>query len=298
MLKALKRWRDNELLPVQQCERLQADVVAVSLPPPAAPTVPDLEPAAPTSSKKPRLESGQRSIFSWKGAERQRVLKTELRAQREAAARGEDYDVEMHPVIRFPTENMEVEEAPPAPRKCPKCARTFNTPVGLHNHLKWHRETMKDKLFTPPPPKVLPRVECELCVDGGAVQVCLRIGGRTRAEMLASVEAGEREQVERIERQINESEKRRADREKAGEEDRSEQRKGSSRRGSFTARMKLKVWPPPQCPQHPQHHTTSHHTTSHHITPQHHTTSHHTTSHHITPQLVHRTICREWKVYQ
>ena len=33
VLKALKRWRDNELLPVQQCERLQADVVAVSLPP-------------------------------------------------------------------------------------------------------------------------------------------------------------------------------------------------------------------------------------------------------------------------
>ena len=62
--------------------------------------------------------------------------------------------------------------------------------------------------------------------------------------MLAAIAAGEQEQLERAERQITESERRRVVREQAEEADRGEHRKGSRRRGAYTARQKLKVRPP------------------------------------------------------
>ena len=255
VLKALKGWRDAELLPAEQYEPLQADVVASSrhAAPGAAAAAAAVQPraaaatteaAAAASGKKRAREPGQQSIFGWEGAERQRTLKTELRAQREAAGRDEDYEPETHPVIRFPSENQEGAIAPAATRQCPKCPRTFPTALGLNNHMKWHSDTMKDKLFVPPPPKVLPPVECELRVQGSTVQICFRVCGRTMEEMQAAVTAAKREQVERVARKHAESESRAAAREMAGEEDRGEHRHGSKRRGAYTAKMKLKVRPP------------------------------------------------------
>jgi hypothetical protein len=164
-----------------------------------------------------------------------------LRAQREAAGRDEDYEPETLPVIRFTSENQEGPTAPAAKLKCSRCPRTFSKSQGLMNHLKWHTAESQNKLFAPPPPKVLPPVECELCVEGPTVQVRLRIGGWTLDEITAAVAAGERALVERDERRLMEQLRRMRARDKASEEDNTEHRSGSGRRGSFTAKIKLKV---------------------------------------------------------
>ena len=245
VLKALKVWREDELLPVQVHEQLQAAVVAASNPAAAveaaAPATEGLPSPAAVPAKKQKVEPSQGLITNWEGAEKQRILTAELRAQRVAASRGEDYQPEVIPVIRFASESNVVVEASPPGRKCPKCPKEFSTSTGLFNHIKWHHPCSQNKLFAPPPPKVLPPVECELCVEGGDVQVCLRIGGRSLTAIAEAVAAGKRALVERDERRAVEAIKRQYARDKASSEDCTENRKGSARRGSFTARMKLKV---------------------------------------------------------
>ena len=78
-------------------------------------------------------------------------------------------------VIRFKSEEVEKVEALQAPRQCPKCPKTFTTPVGLHNHLKWHSEAVKDKLFTPLKLRDLPDVETKLSVNEETSEVKLTI---------------------------------------------------------------------------------------------------------------------------
>ena len=195
--------------------------------------------------KKQKLEKGQKTLFSWQGAERQRILKAELRAQREAALRDEDYTVEVLPVLKLPSESQVEEEVRHCKHQCPKCPRTFRSYMAMKNHMMWqHDENVADKIFMPPPPRNLPNVACELSVEGETVQVCLRIGGLTDKEMLAAVAAGNAANDERDAKRLAEFTARKIAREKAGlqpgGEDDSEYRKGSSRRGSYTAKQKLK----------------------------------------------------------
>ena len=263
VLRAVKEWGDAELLSDDVYKLLVDRVIKASHPHEEDETASSSTTVRPAESatrganakeagaKKARLDPGQRSIFDWKGVERQRVLKDELRKQREAALRNVSYEVETHLVIRFPTESKEREETHTSLRQCPKCARTFETAVGLNNHVKWHSETVKDKLFTPRPdlPEV---VGCELRVDEetGEVALDISIEGKTRQrvrmEIIEAATAAESARAERVQRQITEAERRRQARETADREqrDEGEQRKGSARRGSFTAKMKLKVWLP------------------------------------------------------
>ena len=172
VLKAVKRWGENELISEELTKQLVEALMNDAKPregndeagtselrQPATPTVAATA-AAEASGKKrkapiaPKLAPGQTSLFSWKGVERQRTLKLELRKQREAALRNEDFEVETHLVIRFPSEQSKaVEEPLLLMRQCPKCPKSFDTPLGLHNHMKWHSDLVKDKLFTPPRPK-------------------------------------------------------------------------------------------------------------------------------------------------
>ena len=268
VLKALTVWKENDLLPAQVHEQLCAAVIAASRPVTSgtgtsaaaaavAPATVVLPSPAAIPAKKQKLEAGQVSLFKY--GERQRITAKDLREQREAASRDEDYEPEIHPVLRFPSESEVVEESHPAARHtCPKCPKKFTTALGLANHVKWHSETVKDMLMIPPPPKVLPLVECDLAIELGGgnwkVYLDLSIGGRSLRDISDAVAAGEAELAKRAERQTAEAEKRRLSRDKAIAEDQGEQRKGSARRGAYTARMKLQVpLTPHPAPPHPPH---------------------------------------------
>ena len=91
------------------------------------------------------------------------VLAGELRKQREAALRGEDYAPEELEMAEFPSGKRQ--EQPAGVKKelaCPECARNFNYEINLANHVKWHDSSVKDKVFLTPPPPPRPQHEIEL----------------------------------------------------------------------------------------------------------------------------------------
>ena len=89
-----------------------------SAPATPAPPPPRVKEASSKRKQKatPSLQPGQQSLFNWKSAERQRTSAAELRKQREAALRNQDFEVETHLVSRFKSEEVEKVKALQAPR--------------------------------------------------------------------------------------------------------------------------------------------------------------------------------------
>ena len=85
------------------------------------------------------------------------IQAVELRKQRVAALRGEEYAPEELEMARYPSSS--IEEVEPAVTKelpCPKCPKVFNHHIALANHLKWHDESVLDKEFFRPSPQPSP----------------------------------------------------------------------------------------------------------------------------------------------
>jgi hypothetical protein len=173
------------------------------------------------------------------------VRASELRAQREAAQRDEDYEPEQLDMRCFPTEKQ---PPPPAVQKelcCPKCPRTFPTQIGLQNHLKWHPEATREKEFfkpQPAPPAPLTPVEVGFAVDAeGLLTVGFTIEGQTIVEIEAEAAAGRVARQERERARSTEADRRLRLRGVEEAADAHEQRRGSKRRGSYTPKEKLRV---------------------------------------------------------
>ena len=132
-------------------------------------------------------------------AKKLKVTAQELRAQREAASRGEDYEVDVEEMAKFKSEKR-VEPASAVAKlyTCSKCPRTFTTAIGLGNHEKWaHSADTKPKEFFKPQPEVLPTpVNFALDADG-ILSVGLTLDGLTLEEIRAEEAAARTAQAER-----------------------------------------------------------------------------------------------------
>ena len=264
VLKKLKQWREDDLIPEHIHQEYHAAVIDASRPDEPNSETPDEPnkatvdltkddpPPQPGKAKaqpprKRKRELGQQTMFSWNGTEKQLTRKQDLRAQREAALRGEDYEVETLRMATFSSER-DVDEAPAVQHSfsCSKCPKTFDTSQGLTLHARWHTWQTRDKMFKP---VVNPQVKPGLSVNGSHVALTLRINGRTLEEVAASAAdaeeaAREAETAWAEHAQMRETERKRRQREREAQEaddNSNEHRKGSARRGSYTAKNKLKI---------------------------------------------------------
>ena len=170
---------------------------------------------------------------------------SELRKQREAALRGEDYTPDTLDMANFPSATMKK----PAPVVkvlcCPKCARTFNLPINLANHEKWaHDQSVQEKEFHRPPPPPPPPLKFDtklVAMSPTTVVVSLFIGGNALEDIRAEREREREAREERQKQRDKEAKRRRELREAETAVNAEERRCGSRRRGSYTARFKLKV---------------------------------------------------------
>ena len=260
VLKRLKLWQQSELIPEQLCELHTAQVLSSSRSSDAttgaSSTAATLEPPPQVSqpptpvsvAKKQKLTATtqQATLFSMMPTASKTLVKaSELRAQRKAALRDEDYPLEALDMHRFPTEQQH--EAAPAYAKeflCAKCARKFPSRLGFENHSRWHSETAKPKEFFTPKPaeahQAQPHVEICLGVDAdGLAAVSFLIDGLTLEAMEADMAANHVAQEERETMRYIKGNKRQRLREAEEEADRGEHRRGSNHRRSYTAKEKL-----------------------------------------------------------
>jgi hypothetical protein len=269
VLQRLKRWKDLELFPPELHEQLQRDIIAQSrpaeagesssaasqqpaattAPPSAATTAPPsaaIAPVRPSHAKKQKLGTQQQTLYSMMpDATRTRVPHQELKRQREAAANGEDYELEGLDMRRFRKE-IKGEPAPAVVKiyPCDKCARTFGTPIALINHSRSHGADVQPKTFFPPATVALPApdlVGLNFMVDAeGVVSVGLTFEGLAIADAMAEQEQAERRQQEREAARSVESKRRQRLREAQDAAEEGEHRSGSAHRRSYTAKQRLK----------------------------------------------------------
>lgn len=261
VLKRLKEWKDNDLLPLGVYEQLCPVVVAASRPPTAgaegssaSTTVEqpvhsertEVLPSAKKQKAAPALPAKQQTIFNVlpAGTTRTKVTSAELRMQRQAASRGEDYEPEEEELLRFRKERLP--QPAPAVQKeysCPQCPRKFSTLTGLQNHVKWHPLTTQPKEFFQRNPEVPPMpVEISLSVDAdGTVAVGFTLDDRTLEEIKAEEAAGLAAQQERERARRAEAVRRQRIRDAEEEAERGEHRVGSKHRRSYTPKEKLRI---------------------------------------------------------
>ena len=258
VLAALKRWEEAQLIPTEVRQRLSNSVTTAAREPmsgasgSASAALPPVQarPPAPPAQATPRTNglktkaksSSQVTLFSWPGAEKRLIQEQELRKQKLAAARGEDYAPEVMEMRILPSEQRESTEDSGKIFACPQCARTFTFQIGLVQHLKWtHCSNVKEKVFAPPPPKRFPQCSIAMEINSDChVTVSLLIAGKTRTDIAEERAAGEAAEAERSHLRRVESVRRQAMRDIADETDRQERRKGSRARRSYTAKSKLK----------------------------------------------------------
>ena len=220
VLKKLKEWKKNELISSSQFdEQCKLEVVAASRPSASSggaagvsssttPPAPE-ERACPNATNKPKRSHGkskakqkaiaalnQPKLHHFKGISKTLIPKEQLRLQREAALRNEDYKVNALNMSSFPTEDQhEVPALPPVQWPCPKCTRTFSTTLALNNHQNWHREATNDlpvfaAATAPAPAKILPPVGVGFTIGKeGSIACSFRIGSRPYEEVAKEVEA-------------------------------------------------------------------------------------------------------------
>ena len=279
VLKRLKRWKELELIPPALHEELGRDVTAQSRSsaaggsagaslsaasqPPAAATRPEVStpppavlgkrPVPPPSNapaKRQKLKSTQQqTLFGMlPDAARTKISALELKRQREAAARDEDYEVEWEDLRRFRKE-IKGEASPPVVKtyRCDRCAKTFDTSIGLKNHSMWHGENVQPKAYFPPrapapvnpPPQDIVGLDFRIDAEGVA-SVSFTFDGMSIADAVAQQEEAERLQEERERRRAAEAVRRQRSREAEEAAEEGEHRGGSAHRRSYTAKQKLK----------------------------------------------------------
>lgn len=277
VLQRLKRWKELELIPPGLHEELQRVVMAQSRnsaacgftggssstasQPPAATKPSEVSTPLQAAAKRPvpppsnppakrqKLSTGQQqTLFSMMpGAPRTLVPKDELKRQREAAARGEDHELESQDLRRFRKE-IKPEEARPVVKRypCDKCGRTFDTAVGLTNHSRWHGDDVKPKAFFPPlpapvnpPPPDFVGLDFRID-DAGVASVSFTFEGLSIADAVAQQVEAERLQQEREASRSAEANRRQRLREAEDAADKGEHRGGSAHRRSYTPKQRLK----------------------------------------------------------
>ena len=263
VLKRLKQWKDDELIPLEVYNVLCTSVMTASREPTAgaassgstAEQRPIKCPAPATATeagpqpKKPKtkaLPAGQQSLFAaMPDAKKLKITAQELRAQREAAGRGEAYEVDVEEMAKFRSEKLQAEPAPAVAKEycCSKCPRTFTTAIGVANHEKWsHSENANPKKFFKPQPEVLATsVEINLdCIDGMCV-VKLMLDGLTLKEVSAEMAAAQAAQAARDAERHAEAVRRQRIREAEEEAEKGEHRRGSAHRKQYSAKEKLRI---------------------------------------------------------
>ena len=254
VLKRLKYWQQSELIPEQLCGQLVAQILSSSrrldatagASSTAAPAA--LEPpaalVAPPAKKQKMATVQKTTLFSvLPGASKTLVKASELRAQRQAALRDEDYALEALDMRCFPSERQQAAPAVVFEFSCNKCARTFSSRLGLENHVLWHSEATKPKeFFTPKPEVIHDKATICLGVDAdGLATVSFLIGSVSIEEIEADEAASRAAQRERERMRRNESERRVQLREDEAEADQGEHRRGSKHRRSYTVKEKLRI---------------------------------------------------------
>ena len=264
VLQRLKRWKELELIPPQLHEQLQRDILAQSRSSAeagesstaageqrAATTTVASAPQPSTShAKRQKLNPDQQTLFQMlPNATRTRIPAPELKRQRDAAARDEDYEVEWQDMRRFRKE-IKGEEAPPVVKvyPCDKCGRKFDNVLGLQNHSMWHAQNVRPKAFSPaqakvpvnPPALDLVGLRFTINDEGVCSGVNFMFGGLSLADVVAEQHQAEQLQREREAGRVAEAERRRQLREAEDAADNGEHRSGSAHRRSYTSKQKLK----------------------------------------------------------
>ena len=269
VLRKLKEWKDTELIPAAVYEQLYAAVVAASRPPvegagssgAAASPAPARAPAKVTEGGKRKLEAlapapapvakraaNQNSIasmFSAMGGMRLKVSATELKVQRTAAARGEDYRPRLEKMAEFQSEQESA--APPNPLVnqfgCSRCSRVFTCMIALTSHERSHGALLNEKTFFEPKPSppqpTLSISEWLSIIPTGPASVVVSFA--PLHEAAAEARAAREVQEERQRQRNVEAQRRNALREAEADVERQEHRRGSNARKSYTARQKQKI---------------------------------------------------------
>ena len=260
VLNRLKQWKDDELIPLELYSVLCTGVMTASRGPTSGAASsgstaeqPPLKRKAPATTtevgpppKKPKakaLPAGQQSLFAvMPDAKKLKTSAQELRAQREAAGRGEEYEVDVEDMATFKSEKLQAEPTPAVAKeyRCSKCPRIFTTAIGLANHEKWsHSANVNPKEFFKPQPEVLASpVAINFAVSaGGIVSVGFTLNGLTFEEIRAACAAQAKRDAERR----AEAMRRLRIREAEEEAERGEHRRGSAHRKQYTAKEKLRI---------------------------------------------------------
>ena len=270
VLKRLKQWKDDELIPLEVYSVLCTNVTTASRgptsraagsestaeQPPVQRTQPIqlTAPATSTEAAPPQkklktvsLPAGQQSLFAaMPDAKKLKVTAQELRLQREAAGRGEGYEIEVEEMAKFKSEKKAEEPSPAVAKEysCSKCPRTFTTAIGLANHEKLgHSGGAQPKVFFKPQPEVLPTpVEVNFDVGAdGILSVGFTLDGLTLEAIEADLAAGRAAQAEREAARHAEAVRRQWLREAEENAEEGEHRRGSKHRRQYTAKEKLRI---------------------------------------------------------
>ena len=265
VLKRLKQWKDDELIPLRVYEQLCQAVVAAShgptagagssvqtteqrpaqCPAPAKRKANALEAAPPAKTQKKAAVQQKTTLFSvLPGATKTLIKASELREQREAAARDEDYVPEQHDLRHFRQE-LQPEPAPAVVKEysCSKCARKFSTQIGLRNHESSHTVAAKPKEFFAPVEEV-PFTPATVSLDidsDGQATISFLLDGLTIEQIEADEQAARTAMQERETQRRAEAMRRVRIREAEAEAEKGEHRKGSRVRKQYTPKQKVAI---------------------------------------------------------
>ena len=265
VLKVLTQWKEDELIPPLAHTHLSAAVLAASKTTPLLSETAAVEASRPEGepiAKRVKLKPGEQTLFNLlPDANRTFVGRGQLRDQRLAAGRGEDFVIEPLDARTLPVEQKDKEEAeeevdrPICNFPCPKCTRTFSHQIALANHIKWHNDATKEKRIVtvmPISPTCQLPVTCKLSLSfEGLIGVSLLIGGKTGAEVAADIEEAAKIEeatnvamAERWKKRDNECRRRERARDAQAallDCDPVDGRSGSRARQRYTAKDKLKI---------------------------------------------------------
>ena len=261
VLKELKAWAELQLITQSVLEMLQREVIAASrvvglgsesssTGDSQSTTYPESESSSSRCSGKKRkhgkLPVQNSTLFSvLPGATKTLFRAEDLRKQREAALRNEDYELNPLSMASFPSAEVQPDakhaRSDTKLYPCIKCPRTFTSQLGLRNHMLSHPAAVKD-LPLERRERVLPKVECPMRITRGLeVTISFRIRGKSYEDIAAEAAAIAKAEEARTHHLITEAERRRQRRESGAAAEEGEHRQGSRTRRQYTCKTKLKV---------------------------------------------------------